>query len=219
MASKPRRWRTGAGPESIRRTAAALAGLLLVCLTSGLPAAGDASSPEDIATMRLLALELLRVEDYQGSIDLYRAVARETPDDPRSHYELAGTLAFLRLYEDAVEPIETAIRLAPDDVHAQDMAALIFWSLRRYDEAFAATLRSAELGESTAMFSLVDMYEQGIGVPADQDRAVYWAEQAADHGHLGAMATMEQAYRTGRFGRRIDPMVADAWAQRLRDAQ
>ena len=219
MASKPRRPRTCTGSELARRTAAALAGLSLLFLSSGLPAAGTERSPEDIATMRLLALEYLRVENYEGSIELYRTIAREVPDDPRSHYELAGTLAFLRLYEEAVKPIETAIRLDPDDVRARDMAALIYWNMRRYDEAFAATLKCAELGEPTAMFSLMDMYEQGIGVSIDQDRAVYWAEQAADHGHLGAMATMEQAYRTGRFGRHIDSKRAEAWAQRLRDAQ
>ena len=169
--------------------------------------------------MRILALELLQMEDYQGSIEMYRTITRRAPDDPKSHYDHAGTLAFLRLYDEAVDPIETAIRLDPNDVHAHEMAALIFSSLRRYDEAFAETLKSAELGETTAMYSLSNMYEQGLGVAADQDQAVYWAEQAAEHGHLGAMATLEQAYRTGRFDRPIDTKRADEWAKRLRDAQ
>ena len=169
--------------------------------------------------MRMLALELLRVEDYEGSIEMYRAITLRTPDDPRSYYELAGTLSFLRLYEEAIEPIQTAIRLDPNDVRKHEMAALIFSSLMRYDEAFAETLKAAELGETTAMFSLSSMYERGLGVPADQDRAVYWAEQAAEHGHLGAMATLEQAYRTGRFDRPIDTVRADEWAKRLRDSE
>ena len=203
----------------VPRRLAALAGLLLVGAAIAVPAASTENPSADIVTMRLLALELLREEDYEGSIEMYRAITRRTPDDPRSHYDLAGALSFLRLYEEAIEPIETAIRLDPSDVRAHDMAALIFSSLRRYDEAFAETLIAAELGETTAMYSLSYMYEKGIGVTADQDQAVYWAEQAAEHGHLGAMVTLEEAYRTGRFGRPIDTKRADAWAKRLRDAE
>lgn len=154
-----------------------------------------------------------------GSIEVYREIARLTPDDPKSHYDLAGTLSFLRLYEEAVEPIKMAVRLDPDNVRTQEMAALIFLSLRRYEEAFVAMRKTAQSGESTAMFSLVNMYENGLGVTADQDKAVYWAERAAEHGHLGAMVIMEEAFRTGRFGRQIDLRVAEEWAKRLRDAE
>jgi TPR repeat protein len=159
------------------------------------------------------------VEDYERSIDVYREIARQTPDDPKSYYDLAGTLSFLRLFQEAVEPIKTAVRLDPENVRTQDMAAMIFLNLKRYEEAFAATLKSAELGESTAMYTLVNMYEKGLGVTADQDRAVYWAERAADQGHLGAMAIMEEAYRTGRLGRPIEPRLADEWTKRRRDAE
>jgi len=204
---------------SVDRLFAGLAGLLLLCITC-ITTAADTQNPADaIVTMRLLALELLRVEDYQGSIDMYREIVRHTPGDPKSHYDLAGTLAFLRLYDEAVEPIESAIRLDPDDVRTQEMAALIYFSLKRYEKAFAATLKSAELGESTSMYSLANMYEQGLGVTANQNQAVYWTEQAAEHGHLGAMSTLAEAYRTGRFDRRIDTKRADEWATRLRDAQ
>lgn len=198
---------------------AVFAGLLLLCVSNASTAADTEGASYDIEIMRISALELLRIEDYPGSIEIYREITRLTPDDPESHYDLAGTLAFLRLYQDAVGPIESAVRLDPDNVRMQEMAALIYSSLRRYQEAFAATLKSAELGESTAMYSLAGMYEQGLGVKADQDRAVYWTKQAAEHGHLGAMATLEEAYRTGRFDRRIDPRRADQWAKRLRDAE
>lgn len=206
------------GPESIRWLFAGFVSLLLLCASSAVAAANAQGSPDDVDIMRIVALEMLRAEDYQGAIDMYRRITQLAPDDPGSHYDLAGTLSFLRLYDEAVEPIETAIRLKPGDIRTQEMAALIFSSLRRYEEAFAATLKSAELGEPTAMFSLSSMYEQGLGVAADQNRAVYWAEQAAEHGHLGAMATLEQAYRTGRFDRPIDEKRADEWAKRLRDA-
>lgn len=219
MASRLRRLRGPHGPESVRPLLAGLAGLLFLLFSRGISAVGTEISPGDLEAMRALAFGLLWAEDYEGSIELYREIARHAPDDPKSHYDLAGTLSFLRLYEEAVEPIETAIRLDPDNLRAQEMAALIYLSLRRYEEAFAATLKSAELGESTAMYSLVNMYEKGLGVTADQDLAVYWAVRAAEHGHLGAMAIMEEAYRTGRFGRPVDPRLADQWAGRLRDAE
>ena len=80
-------------------------------------------------------------------------------------------------------------------------------------------MKSAELGEPTAMYSLVNMYEKGLGVAADQDKAIYWAERAAEQGHLGAMAIMEEAYRNGRFDRKKDAGLADQWAKRLREAE
>ncbi|MDX1512386.1 MAG: tetratricopeptide repeat protein [Gammaproteobacteria bacterium] len=181
--------------------------------------AGAEEQPKGLETMRALAVELLRVQDYEGSIEVYREITRHTPDDPKSHYDLAGALSFIRLFDDAVEPITTAIRLDPENARFQEMAALIFLNLERYEEAFSATMKSAELGEPTAMYSLVNMYEKGLGVKADPDKAVYWAEQAAERGHLGAMAILEEAYRTGRFERRVDAQLADQWARRLRAAE
>lgn len=188
-------------------------------LSSGGARAASSVEPKGLESMRALALELLRLEDYDRSIAVYREIARQTPDDPKSHYDLAAALSFVQRYEEAAPPIRKAIRLEPDNLKAQEMASLIFLNLKWYAEAFEATLRAAELGEPTAMFSLVNMYEKGLGVAADPDRAVYWAVQAAEHGHLGAMALMEEAYRTGRFRRRVDENEAEVWARRLREAE
>lgn len=209
----------GAYPRTARSSMAALVAGVMLLVSGGPAAAATGNDPSGLETMRALALELLRVEDYEGSIEVYLEITRHTPNDPKSYYDLAGALSFIKLYEEAVEPIRTAIRLDPDNPRAQEMAALIFLNLKRYEEAFDATLKSAELGEPTAMFSLVNMYEKGLGVTADQDKAAYWAEQAAEHGHLGAMAILEKAYRTGRFERQIDPALADQWARRLREAE
>lgn len=181
--------------------------------------AASATDPADLATMRALALELLRHQDYDRSIALYREIARQSPRDPESHYDLAAALSFVRRYEEAARPIGIAIRLAPEDLKAQEMAALIFLNLRWFEQAFQATLNAAKLGESTAMFSVVNMYEQGQGVEQDADEAVYWAVQAAERGHLGAMALMEEAYGSGRLGRTIDDEKARAWAKRLQEAK
>ena len=205
--------------QLFRSLITALVAGIIILMTSGADAASNASDPKGLETMRALALELLRVEDYEGSIEVYLEITRHTPNDPKSFYDLAGALTFIKLYDEAVEPIQTALRLDPDNSRFQEMAALIFLNLKRYEEAFAATLKSAELGEATAMYSLVNMYEKGLGVKPDQDKAAYWAEQAAERGHLGAMAILEEAYRTGRFERPIDPALADQWAKRLREAE
>jgi TPR repeat protein len=198
--------------------AARIAAIVLMISNGALPAASD-DEPGGLETMRALALELLRVQDYDGSIEVYREITKHTPDDPKSHYDLAGALSFIKRYEEAVEPIRAAIRLEPNNARAQEMAALIYLNLKRYEEAFDATLKSAELGEPTAMYSLVNMYERGLGVEANPDKAVHWAIRAAEHGHLGAMALLEEIYRTGRLGRAVDPARADAWANRLREAE
>jgi TPR repeat protein len=198
--------------------AARIAAIVLMISNGALPAASD-DELGGLETMRALALELLRVQDYDGSIEVYREITKHTPDDPKSHYDLAAALSFIKRYEEAVEPIRAAIRLEPNNARAQEMAALIYLNLKRYEEAFDATLKSAELGESTAMYSLVNMYERGLGVAANPDKAVHWAIRAAEHGHLGAMALLEEIYRTGRLGRAVDPARADAWANRLREAE
>lgn len=199
-------------------TAALLCAVVLLGFPGG-PQGKTAVEPTGLQSMRAVALQLLRAQDYDRSIAVYREIVKHTPDDPRSHYDLAAALSFVRRYEEAAPPIRAAIRLNPDDLKAQEMASLIFLNLRWYEDAFEATLNAARLGEPTAMFSLVNMYEKGMGVTANPDRALYWALQAAENGHLGAMALMEQVYRRGRLGQRADDAKADAWAQRLREAQ
>lgn len=202
-----------------RRLTGALLCAIALLAFAGDPQGATAAEPKGLESMRALALQLLRVQDYDRSIAVYREIVKHTPDDPRSHYDLAAALSFVRRFEEAAASIRAAIRLNPEDLKAQEMASLIFLNLHWYEDAFEATLNAARLGEPTAMFSLVNMYEKGMGVTANPDRALYWAMQAAENGHLGAMALMEQVYRRGRLGQRVDPPKADAWAQRLREAQ
>ncbi len=207
------------GLSRTRRLRAVLLAAVVLLGSPGSPQGATATEPKGLQSMRAVALQLLRVQDYDGSIAVYREIAKHTPDDPRSHYDLAAALSFVRRYEEAAPPIRAAIRLNPEDLKAQEMASLIFLNLRWYEEAFEATLKAARLGEPTAMYSLVNMYEKGIGVTANPDRALHWAAQAAEHGHLGAMALMEQVYRSGRLGQTIDNVAADRWAKRLRNAK
>ncbi|MDH3413863.1 MAG: tetratricopeptide repeat protein, partial [Gammaproteobacteria bacterium] len=98
--------------------------------SSGGAQAASATEANGLETMRALALELLRAEDYDRSIEVYREIVRQTPDDATSQYDLAAALSFIRLYEEAAPPIRAAIRLEPDNLKAQEMASLIFLKLR-----------------------------------------------------------------------------------------
>jgi len=200
--------------------------VLLAAATAAFPAvaseegaaaqsASAVRQPAGLEEMRALARELVERADFERSIEVYREIARLTPEDPRSHFELASTLAFLRLYAQAVEPIEAAIRLAPDYLEAYRVAEIIYERLERFDEAVAVTLEAARLGDITAMYQLTYYYDEGIGVPADERKVLEWMERAASNGHVKAMTMMEEIYRDGLLGEPVDADRAARWARRV----
>ncbi|MDP6119809.1 MAG: hypothetical protein QF450_00145 [Rhodospirillales bacterium] len=68
--------------------------------------------------LRHLARSLISVGDLEGAADVRRTIVTLRPDDAGAHYDLAGTLGFIRRYAEAAAPIEIAIRLAPGDIAA-----------------------------------------------------------------------------------------------------
>lgn len=177
------------------------------------------SKPAGLQAMRELADELVESGLYYQSVTVYEEIARVLPDDARAQYELASTLAFLRHYAEAVPPVEAAIRLEPDFLQAYRLAELLYLNLKRFNDAFAAARRAAELGDVTAMFELWVYYDEGRGVQADDEKAFQWLRRAAANGHVSAMKFLEKTYREGRYGQSIDPQQADLWAQRARAAE
>lgn len=175
--------------------------------------------PDDLAVKRNLALALLIAGDYEESINLYRSITLIRPDDAGAQYDLASALGFIRMYDDAVEPIEAAIRLRPDHVESYRFAAIVYMNLGRKTDAARATIKSAELGETTSMYDLVQFYREGSGVEVDLKRALFWARRAADAGHIGAMALMTRVYLDGLYGEAPDETKVRDWAARERRAR
>lgn len=204
----------GAAPSAVERCAAnARTGDVKACLEAA------EQLPDDLAVRRNLALSLLFIGNYEEAINLYRSIVMVRPDDAGAQYDLASALGFIRMYDDAVEPIEAAIRLRPDHVESYRFAAIIYMNLGRKTDAARATIKSAELGEITSMYDLVQFYRDGNGVEVDPKRALFWARRAADAGHIGAMALMIRVYLEGLYGEAPDETKARDWAARERRAR
>jgi len=199
---------TALRPLDLLRTA-----WLATLLAGGACAAAQA--PSGIDEMRAFAREMMAAERYPDALAAYHTISEHAPDDDRAHYEYAASLAFLRMFPEAVAPIERALELSPRNTLYLELAALTYQQLQRLDAAFAVTLRGAEAGDIKAMYGVAGMYEYGRGVTASDADALAWLRRAAEAGHLGAMDAMARVYRDGLYGQAPDAPRAAAWTRRL----
>ena len=72
----------------------------------------------------------------------------------------------------------TAFPVSADDM----MTGLAAYDAGDYRVAVAHWRAASEAGEIAAMTSLADLYMQGLGVPRDIDKGVYWYRVAAERG-------------------------------------
>jgi TPR repeat protein len=194
-----------------------IAAAALALLLGAAPAAG-AITPQELAKMRAFATGLLVNEQYEDAIATFITIAEQTPDDPKSQYDVASAMAFLRMWADVPPHIERAIALDPDNTLYHELAAMTYLRLEDDPQAFAATRRGAELGDIKAMYTLSGMYEHGRGTDPSQARALAWLERAAKAGHMGAMDAMSRVYRDGLYGQAPDRAQEAAWKQELERA-
>ena len=180
---------------------------------------GEAKQPVGLDEMRKLATHFIETGDYPSALDAFQTIVEASPQDPQSVYELAGAQVFLRMYVPAIETINRAIDLEPQDSRHHSIAALVYFQLSRYEDAFVASLAGAVLGDVTAMFTLVGLYERGQGVSQSNVDALRWAIRSANAGHLGAMVYLERIYREGLLGQEANSALADEWHQRLVEAE
>ncbi|WP_209000976.1 caspase family protein [Stappia sp. BW2] len=80
----------------------------------------------------------------------------------------------------------------------------------RYDPSRAAAFleKAAEAGDPEAMFELARMYERGIGVEQDVDKALELFRQSADEGFADAINDLGFLYYQGGLGIARDPKKA-----------
>ncbi len=74
--------------------------------------------------------------------------------------------------------------------------------------------KSARLGESDAMLSAAQLYEEGHGTPKDEQAAFKWRKKAADDGSPDGQIALYFAYKLGE-GVVIDDGRAFDWAMKL----
>jgi CHAT domain-containing protein/tetratricopeptide (TPR) repeat protein len=73
-------------------------------------------APGSVAAMRLLALSRGRTGDLAAAEALWRQLLKATPNDASAHANLAGVLSAQAKTVEALEVLDRAIELAPDDV-------------------------------------------------------------------------------------------------------
>lgn len=80
---------------------------------------------------------------------------------------------------------------------------------RRYRDALPVLERCAEDGALEAQRLLARMYYAGHGVPADQDRYLYWLTRAGENGDRGARAKLKRRYKEGQIPEHLldDPFL------------
>ena len=178
------------------------------------PAPG-APSAQDLSRMRAFAHELVDSQRYEDAMATYITIAEHAPANARAHYDVAGIMAFLRMFAEAIPHLEKAIALEPDNTLYLEMAALSYLQLKRYEAAFDATARGAKLGDVNAMYTLAGMYEHGRGTMTSDSDALMWLGNAARAGHMGAMDAMARVYRDGLYGQLPDPQQVQRWRELL----
>ena len=82
-----------------------------------------------------------------------------------------------------------------------------------YADALRIWLPLAQDGDPAAQTYVGEIFEKGLGVPADHAAAAQWYRKAADQGHGPAQINLGQLYELGR-GVEKDPQQALVWYRR-----
>jgi len=83
----------------------------------------------------------------------------------------------------------------------------------QYIECYKGVCRVADRGHSGAQHIVGMLYEKGIGVEKNVDKAVEYYEKAAKQGFAGAQARLGVMYRLGD-GVAKDPKLAEKWLKK-----
>lgn len=175
-----------------------------------------ANAPDDLLLRQRLAYGLLAAGAESESLDLYRELSLERPDDAAAQYDYGVTLIALHRYADGATVLARATALDPNNVNAHFASAIVFAELNLPLDAFNATLRAAELGSILAMYDLFLFYRDGYGIEPNQDESFRWLLTAAEHDHVAAMDRVVETYLNGGYGIRPDHKRAEKWAWRAR---
>lgn len=84
-----------------------------------------------------------------------------------------------------------------------------------YKAAVQAWGPLASGGDSAAQFNIALMYHSGLGLPANEAKAVEWYQRSAENGNARAQEFLAAAYREGWFGLPQDAEKAAYWDRRI----
>ena len=175
--------------------------------------------PSNVELEQKLGDAMVYLGDYDGGAEAYRGIIKVRPDDAAAHLQLAGTLAFVQRYDEAVDPIESAMRLDPANIPAFRAAAIIYHQARRNQDIVRVAIRASERGDAISMYGLISYYRDGYGVELNIAQAFMWAERAANAGHIKALSYMVRVHLEGLLDQPVDEPEAATWVQRERAAR
>ncbi len=119
----------------------------------------------------------------------------------------------------AILLIMLALTVAFTPAHSQGKngynAGLLASEAGDYDTAVGAWQPLASQGDAVAQFNLALMYHRGLGVAANEQKAVQWYQKSASNGYIKAQEFLAAAYREGWFGLEKNPQKADYWGQQI----
>ncbi|MEK6749500.1 MAG: tetratricopeptide repeat protein [Pseudomonadota bacterium] len=104
------------------------------------------------------------------------------------------------------------------DANPQYQQGLLAYFSRDYPQAIALWRPLAEQGHAQAQANLGWIYQQGIGVPADQQAALLWLARAAEQGHVVAQNNLGASYENG-WGIAQNYLIAAQWYRRAAAAE
>lgn len=96
---------------------------------------------------------------------------------------------------------------------AQNSLGSMYQEVGKYDEAFIWYEKSAKSGDYMAINSLAYLYDEGLGVEYDDEKALSLYLRAANLGHPDAMWNIAILYNQGEL-REIDEHLTCVWALR-----
>jgi tetratricopeptide (TPR) repeat protein len=167
--------------------------------------------PEDLLALKRLADFYLGNHGEWHAVELYARRIELDPENPEAYFDHAAALATLWYFAEASPSMHQALRLDPDNVMTQRLAAIVFEQSGEAEAAFAAHLALAEAGETIGMYDLAKDYRDGTGTAADPAGALRWFAAAAEGGHVLAMEHLADGLEAGSFGQPADPAAAAAW--------
>lgn len=83
------------------------------------------------------------------------------------------------------------------DMNASWRFGLICKDELEYPEAFKFFLKAAEAGQGMAMYEVARLYEEGLGVGANHERAIEWYKKCADSNYMASSDAKKALRRLG----------------------
>ena len=116
----------------------------------------------------------------------------------------------------AIPACEDAVRKFPDIARLNFQLGRAYMKANNFTAAAAQLRKAAERDFTLAQFDLGYMYQNGRGLPKDDQQAVIWLRKAADRGLATAQQNLGMMFQDGR-GVPRDDQQAIAWLRKAAD--